>query len=70
MDKGALPHSRPLSRPRGRGVVAAATGVRVLFPTAYAMGYDLTPLTGLRNGRPQVADLINKFLPQDTGNSH
>jgi len=49
----------PLPPARERG---AEGGVRALFPTAYAMGYDLTPLTGLRNGPPKGEYSINELL--------
>jgi len=53
-----LPPS-PLPPRRERG---AEGGVRVPFPTAYAMGYDLTPQPGLRNGRVRVTDFNNSVL--------
>jgi hypothetical protein len=46
--------------------------VRALSPRAClrkqacALGYDLAPLTGLRNGRPQGEDSIRELLAQDT----
>jgi hypothetical protein len=33
---------------------------------AYAMGYDLSPLTGLWSGRPRVTEFINELLLHDT----
>ena len=53
----------PLPPARERG---AEGGVRATFPTAYAMGRDLTPLTGLGRNRPHVADFINELLTQGT----
>jgi len=34
------------------------------LPTAYAMGYDLSPLTGLRDGRAQETHFTNELLTQ------
>jgi len=51
----SLPH--PLSRPRGRGVSAAADGVRAVQPRARALGYYLPPLTGLPKDSPRQEDL-------------
>ena len=56
MGSGSLPYPRPLSRQRERG---AEGGVRARFPTAYAVGYVLTPLTGLGSGHLQGEGLIN-----------
>src|SRR5450759_3352431 len=53
----------PLPPVRERG---AEGGVRALFPTAYAMGYELTPLTGLRNRRKCGADFRNGLVKHDT----
>ncbi len=40
--------------------------MRALSPRACALGYDLAPPTGLRNGRPQGEGFISKLLTQDT----
>ena len=40
--------------------------MRVLSPRACALGYDLAPLTGLRNGRPRGEGFISELLTQDT----
>jgi hypothetical protein len=55
----------PLPPARERG---AEGGGRVLFPKAYAMGYDFAPLTGLRNKHSQGEDFINELLTLDTRN--
>jgi len=51
----------PLPPPRERG---AEGGVRALTPRAGALGYDLAPLTGLGNSRPQGDDFVSEFLIQ------
>jgi hypothetical protein len=53
----------PLPPARERG---AEGGVRALSPRACALGYDLAPLTGLGNGRPQGGDFVSQLLTQDT----
>jgi hypothetical protein len=53
----------PLPPARERG---AEGGVRALSPRACALGYDLAPLPGLWNGRPQRDDFVSLLLTQDT----
>ena len=55
------PPPLPLARERG-----AEGGVRPLFPRAAALGYVLSPLTGLRNGWTQGEDFIPELLTQNT----
>ena len=40
--------------------------MRALSPRACALGYDLAPLTGLWNGRPQGEDFVSELLIQYT----
>jgi hypothetical protein len=63
---GALPLPHPLSHPRReRGGRRGDRGEGV-FPTAYAMGYDLSPLAGLEDNRLRVTNFIRELLTQDS----
>ncbi|SPE22105.1 hypothetical protein SBA2_10045 [Acidobacteriia bacterium SbA2] len=53
----------PLPPERERG---AEGGVRAIQPRAYALGYYLSPLTGLREHGPRDVDFINELLIRDT----
>ena len=53
----------PLRLARERG---AEGGGRALFPPVDAVGYVLSPLTGLRNGHPQGESFIRELLTHDT----
>jgi hypothetical protein len=43
--------------------------VRAPSPKAAALGYDLTPLPGLRNGYPKREDFVRLLLTQDTSSN-
>ena len=53
---------------RGLSPLAGLTNqVRPLpFPTAIAVGHNLSALTGLRKDRPHGKDFVSEFLIQDT----
>jgi hypothetical protein len=53
----------PLPPARERG---AEGGVRAPCPRAGALGYHLTPLSGLWNGYPKLEDFVSGLLTQDT----
>jgi hypothetical protein len=40
--------------------------VRAPQPRACALGYNLPSLTGLRKGRPQEEDFVNRFMRHNT----
>ena len=56
------PSPLPLGRERG-----AEGRVRALDPRAYALGYNLPPLTGLRKHRPHEEDFVSELLTHYTG---
>ncbi len=47
---------------RERGVRQPTDGVRAIHPRAYALGYNLPPLTGLPEGRPHEEDFVNERM--------
>ena len=51
------PSPLPLGRERG-----AEGGVRALHPRACALGYNLPPLTGLRESGPNEEDFVSELL--------
>ena len=67
-DGSANPPSPPSPLPLGRerGVPQTRDGVRALHPRAYALGYNLPPLTGLRKDRPHEKHFVSELLIQDT----
>ena len=56
----------PLPPARERGVPQTRGRVRAASPRAGALGYHLTPLSGLWNGYPKLEDFVNELLTEDT----
>jgi hypothetical protein len=56
----------PLPPERERGVRQPTDGVRAVQPSAYALGYHLSPLAGLREQGPREEDFIIELLIRDT----
>ena len=57
------PECGPLPRLAGEG---EQKGVGAIFPRAFALGYSISPLPGLRKALRHEEDFINELLTQDT----